>query len=85
MRFECGEIAIFMFGISTPKHDGMTCQVIEAETRARDTYVGMLVSDYVVEMSNGDLRICYDWQLRKLNPPAEPASLTRHSEQDVPA
>jgi hypothetical protein len=28
---------------------------------------------------------CFDWQLRKIDPPAEPASLTRHEECEVAA
>lgn len=41
--------------------------------------------DYGVIMSDGECFAFMDWQLAPINPPAEPASLTRHSEQDVPA
>jgi hypothetical protein len=44
---------------------------------------GVLV-DYMISNEEHE-GSCYDWQLRKIDPPAEPASLTRESDVEVTA
>ncbi|HEY4145203.1 hypothetical protein [Pinirhizobacter sp.] len=41
--------------------------------------------DYVVVFANGLAACPLDWQLRKLDPPAEPESITRREDAECPA
>jgi hypothetical protein len=88
LRFKVGELAIFMFGISPEArpYAGTTVEILEAERKERATFdFGTDIADYVVARADGSQGMADDLQLRKIDPPAEPASLTRHAEDECTA
>lgn len=91
LRFKVGELAIFMFarGEEGAPFQGETCQVIDVGPwKAGDEWrPGFKCfrkdSDYVIQMPQGAKGQCMDYQLRKLDPPAEPESITRREEVEA--
>lgn len=86
MRFQVGEMAILAVVIS-PRYmpyRNQQCEVIEVGPfpigTPTQTGSTTTVSDYHVQFADGMSILVRDWQLRKINPPEEPASLTRHKE-----
>lgn len=90
LRFKVGELAIMAL---CPSRDGdraigQTVEVIAISVAPGqpvkaswgEWYFCRTGHDYVVQFPNDSLMWCSDWQLRKIDPPAEPASLKRESE-----
>lgn len=78
LRFKVGEMAIFAVAahaIGIP----LMGTVVEV-TKAGRLFGIDGPGDYEVLSHNAKRGLCFDWQLRKLDRPAEPASLTRESE-----
>lgn len=87
MRFQIGEMAIFAvarMARSVP-YVNRQCEVMERG----DFPPGyewpngnrvMLGGNYRIRFADRTLGTVMDYQLRKINPPEEPASLTRHKE-----
>lgn len=87
MRFQIGEMAIFAVA-RTPRalpYVYSQCEVIEAGNfspghKWPDGAVGMLGGEYRVRFADKSSATVMDWQLRKINPPEEPKTLTRQKE-----
>jgi hypothetical protein len=93
LRFKVGELAVFYI----PRHPcgvsgiGRIVEVVEVgpiqqgqicQSTGKPLDVGP--RDYIVQM-DGFRGSCDDYQLRKLDPPAEPVSLTRIASEEIPA
>ena len=89
LRFKVGELAIFQFSITgiDPQDMGELCEVAELGPYPIGSFTTKgpttRVCDYLVQFADGSCRYCTDIELRKIDPPAEPASLTRESECEV--
>jgi hypothetical protein len=84
LRFKVGDLAVIAV-VRNPTFQhllGRQVTITGIHTRTiYDTY-----EDYRLDFFNGNHHACcMDWQLRKLDPPAEPASLTRESDVEVTA
>jgi hypothetical protein len=93
LRFKVGELAILQF---TTDQSAFGCEGDRVEIYAAGPFkpgdtvmigrepakIGK-AGDYVIRWSDDSGGICFDWQLRKIDSPAEPASLTRESECGV--
>lgn len=86
MRFQVGEIAILALVISHRymQYRNQECEVIEVGPfpigTPTQTGPTTFVADYHVQFADGLSILVRDWQLRKINPPEEPASMTHHEE-----
>lgn len=91
LRFKVGELAIFVCpshstGIG---HEGTTVRVAEVGPYRTGQYVqcvGVIASynfDYVIDWPSGHIGFVRDWQLQKLDPPAEPKTMTVVEEMEV--
>lgn len=81
LRFKVGEIAIL--AVSSKGREGEECTITAIRHAKRGSNTddgGKLVwdTDYWGHFSFGVFSLA-DWQLRKKNPPSEPASLTRQN------
>lgn len=95
LRFKQGEIAIFAVSFSPEgqHYVGQEVEVTAVGPFAKGQYVAgktrsaYVVSncDYVILMQDGKECITVDWQLRKISPPEEPASLTRTNDEEITA
>ena len=93
LRFEAGEMAIFAVAMfpSAFGHQGEQVEVLHRGPFG----AGSLVTirgytwridrdvDYAIGWRDGYIGCVRDWQLRKINPPAEPATLTRREEVEA--
>lgn len=84
LRFKVGDPAVFAVArtVHGIPHAGSVCEVSMA---------GDILSacgewtDYEIKFADGAGLCVMDYQLRKLDPPAEPESLTRQQEEELPA
>lgn len=96
LRFKVGDLAILAFA-TDPSGIGSEGEVVEIYSagpyqpgdrvpiRGVARRIGK-ACDYVIRFSGtNDGGICHDYQLRKIDPPAEPESLTRENECEVTA
>ena len=83
LRFKVGELALFAVARTGDGQHwvGEVVQVIAVGALTRS----LAIVDYGVESPDGETGGCYDWQLRKLDPPAEPLSLTRQQPEELTA
>jgi len=82
LRFKVGELAIYAVPWS-PRcnpYVGQQCEVIKA---GHVCVIEGVFVDYDLLFSDGIKIAAYDWQLRKLDPPAEPESITRREEVEA--
>lgn len=87
LRFKVGELAII--AVASPENVGKIVQIDAVGPFASFDSIpwrggrryALVDCDYFI----GDQWIAHDWQLRKLDPPAEPASLTSTEECEVVA
>jgi hypothetical protein len=81
IRFENGELARYMFALTHEgsAYQGKIVEVIDVHPFAiiRGTD---LLADYRVKAADGRTGICMDWQLRKIDSPADPIEITRRAE-----
>lgn len=84
LRFKLGDLAVFAVArtVRGIPYVGLECIVILAG-EAPDDEGGL--QDYWVRYEDTTEASVADWQLRKINPPAEPASLTRESAEELTA
>ena len=87
MRFKVGDVAIFAVAGSaeTSRMIGEQCEIKVAGVKKGAYYFGIPSSidcDYLIFFSDGTGTLSMDWQLRKIDPPAEPVSITRTSDID---
>lgn len=87
LRFQQGEMAI-----CTACHPALEGQQVEITAvgpfKAGDIVTGLKLvkdADYLVSGRLSAAAGARDWQLRKINPPEEPASLTRTNEEEITA
>lgn len=86
MRFQIGEMAIFAVVVNPRymQYRNQQCEVLEVGPfpigTPTQTGPTTAVSDYHVQFADGMGILVLDWQLRKINPPEEPASMTHHEE-----
>jgi hypothetical protein len=97
LRFKVGELAIFAIArdISSQDHMGQQCEIYyigpfqAGERLAHPTmqgYTNVLAdADYVVVFADGLAGAPKDYQLRKIDPPTEPAGLRRTDKIEVTA
>lgn len=88
MRFKVGDLAIFAVA-SDPSGISGIGQTIEIKEvgpfhqgerfRSLDKTVGH-DCDYLIQCPDKNIGIVWDWQLRKINPPEEPRTMTHHEE-----
>lgn len=83
MRFKVGEIAIVAVPLDI-SNLGKMVTIQEIRSRPRCEPKRPVATDYDIQM-DGKVYCCADWQLRKINPPEEPASLTRTNEKEITA
>lgn len=85
LRFQQGEMAIYAIA-GSPSMMRIVNEEVEVAAvgiKAGRYYFGLMASqdaDYIVFCSGGGGLLCKDFQLRKINPPEEPASLKRTSD-----
>lgn len=92
-RFAAGEIAVFMVASHPDGIPGIGEKVevqVVGPIHAGDVLkfgiiegTAMGDADYLVRWPDGDFGLVRDWQLRKLNPPDEPASITYREEVEA--
>lgn len=96
LRFKQGEIAIFAVANTssgsahvdsdievTAVGPFIKGEIIRGKTRSAKAGANC---DYLIVMSiDGEECMALDWQLRKKNPPKEPASLTHTNEEEITA
>lgn len=90
MRFEEGELA--RVAVSTnPRYQGVIVTIVKVGpfkqydvVRIGETRMLMLANDcdYVVN-AEGDMKLAFDYQLAKLNPPAEEEALVKEEEWEA--
>jgi hypothetical protein len=91
LRFKVGELAIFVVAVydSGVQHQGKTVEIVEVGPWSAGTLLKKWVmkrkTDYLIRTADGYHGAVVDWQLRKIDPPAEPAGLTRDTECEVEA
>jgi hypothetical protein len=92
LRFKVGDMALVAVAMN-PKNLGDVVQILAiGPYRIGDVVIGphggpvllRTSADYFVD-GRSICQTAFDWQLRKLDPPAEPASLTRTKECEVTA
>lgn len=90
LRFKVGEMAIL--AVALRRHDLLGTHVSVEKIHQRpagsacvDNSTLLVACDYIVEHVDGSKGSVADWQLRKIDPPAEPASLTRQCEEGIEA
>lgn len=92
MRFKVGELAIIAVDAGGNGHEGQMVEIVEVGPMwmmPNDGSLKPLLMDYQVNIEgehplNGKWFV-WDWELRKIDPPAEPAELTRTEEQEMKA
>jgi len=78
LRFKAGELARVIFSVD---HPGDIVEIVAVGSfRARCG----TPSDYIVLHATG-VFVIQDWRLAKIDPPAEPASLTRETDVEAEA
>jgi len=90
LRFQAGETALFVVAADPSGLPGVGARVdvllvgpIRAGTVLRyGDVIGVAEADadYLIAWPDGDFGLVRDWQLRKLNPPEEPKTMTRQRE-----
>ncbi|NII73240.1 hypothetical protein FHW84_001809 [Dyella sp. SG562] len=87
LRFKEGDLAIIAVVSEMHELRGRLCEVIAVGPWKHDEIAfGRPVNggaDYVVAVVGGFEGCIHDWQLRKLDPPAEPESITRREEVEA--
>lgn len=86
MRFKVGEMAMVAVDLSGKGREGSVVTILEVGpiyVRKKDGTVKKW--DYKTTPVFEDEKWCYAWdiELRKIDPPAEPASLTREEEKEA--
>lgn len=94
MRFKVGELAIIAVDAGGNGHEGLVVEIAKVGpmrifTQRSDGVFTILTMDYQVSIEgvcplDGDWFV-WDWELRKIDPPAEPAELTKTEEQEMNA
>lgn len=89
LRFEVGELAVIAADVCGEGCEGSIVEILEVGPLWDWTHVGTYERfDYKTtspKPEEWDYGLVYDIELRKLNPPAEPASLTRVEEPEAVA
>lgn len=87
MRFQIGEVAKVVVS-KNPDYIGCLVTILDAGRLVAKTtsFPDGAIWDYEITHPAGKTKsrmFCMDYCLQKLNPPAEPASLTRHTEKET--
>lgn len=88
MRFKVGELAILCVSRLGLVRAGSIVEVMALSPRKGEFSSGRLNDangDYVISDGRDEYFIVVDWQLRKLDPPAEPSALTRQHDEELTA
>lgn len=90
LRFQPGEAAVFAVATDPSGLPGIGAHVdvlLVGPIQAGDVLrygevfgVAHADADYLIDWPDGEFGLVRDWQLRKINPPAEPESITRQLE-----
>lgn len=86
LRFKVGELAIFAIATKANGIPYVGCNIeimYIGPFHAGQQWNGIAIPndcDYLLLAKDGRKGAAFDWQLRKLDPPAEPESITRREE-----
>lgn len=82
LRFKVGDLAVYVvpWHLLCQPYVGQPCEVVRA---GGVSVIEGRIADYELRFSDGAWLSAFDWQLRKLDPPAEPVEMTRVEEVGV--